>query len=128
MDSFNDEDLKQFTIIKSKIFRDFVMNTHDLGFSDADFDPSCIKTAGMSLAGEVRRRGCEILDEAFMDAYYFGHMQATSEFFNNVIRVMTDSDNSKGERFQEISENFMKEFLSALIKTYIDSIKENSLA
>ena len=128
VDSFDNDDLKQFTVIKSKIFRDFVMNTHDLGFSGTDFDPTCIKTAGMSLAGEVRRRGCEILEEDFIDAYYFSHLQATSEYFNNVIRILTDKDNSKHERFQEISENFMKEFLSSLIKTYIDSMKENSQA
>jgi len=125
IDTFENGNLRDFTIVKTKMFRDFVMNTHDLGFQGADLDPHCIKTAGMSLAGEMRRKSRVMLPESFVEAYYFYHLQAASEYCDQVIRILSDQDNSKHERFQEISENFMKEFLSALIKTHVDSLKEN---
>ena len=112
--------LKEFGMVKSKAFRDFVMGVHDLGFSER-VTSSSIRDLGIAAAEDVRRKGYELLSRSFVDAYYEGHLETTIKYFNGVDQILDDPDNSKGSRFQERSERFMKAFLRDLQTCYIEN-------
>lgn len=119
-----DTELRRYATLKAISFREFVDEVHDM-----DLFCNCqeaIVRSGIDRADQLRRVGYDILGKDFIDFFYESHSKATSLYFSEICRIFTDPDNSKHERFQEKSEEFMKAFLSNLHTSYINYKKKTA--
>lgn len=117
-------DLKRYAVMKADSFRKFTQEVHDM-----DIKPECLEPVvrlGIDLSEQMRVQGYSILGKDFIDYFYEKHIKHAECYFKEISRIFTDGDNSKHERFQEKSEQFLKAFLSNLNVSYIDFMKKSN--
>jgi len=117
-------DLKRFAVMKADSFRKFTQEVHDMDIKTECLEP--VVRLGIDLSDQMRVQGYAILGKEFIDIFYAKHASHVQEYFKEISRIFTDGDNSKHERFQEKSEQFLKAFLSNLNVTYIEFMKKSN--
>jgi len=111
------ENLFKFASLKGDSFRSFVLDVHDM-----DITADCVEAVirlGITVSEEMRQKGCALLGQPFMNAFYEEHSVEVEKFLKDICRIFTDPDNSKHERLQEHSVRFLRQFLSALNKSFM---------
>lgn len=112
-----DDSLKQFGILQADQFRQLVSDFHDMDIK-CDCKEAVIRS-GIGLFHQLQIDGYSIMGREFIDYYYETHAKAVEFYFSEICRIFVDPDNSKHERFQEKSVEFLKEFLANLNVAYM---------
>jgi hypothetical protein len=80
-----DPKVKQFAILKSNAYIDFIMDMRTCDFIKMSKEEFELKKAkGICIANEIRREGQEILGEEFINEYTRIHEPRTITFFNDL--------------------------------------------
>lgn len=125
-------ELAKFAVLKSNAFIDVVLAIHAQNFYTKDnlgnsvpnprLDPNTIREDIECAAHRVYEEGINIVGAEFMHAFYVKHGASLEEYISYLTKLISDSDNYKHARFQEKSEEFLKNFLEELHSSYLDYI------